>query len=100
MEPGVDAIAAALVEDLAALGDVHGRKMFGGFGIFCDGVMFALVDPVGGCFLRIPDGGDDRYGARHARMPYGQIPDGLRDDGEALAALAAESLAAARAAKT
>ncbi len=34
---------AWLVERLAALGAVRARRMFGGWGIFLDGLMFALV---------------------------------------------------------
>ncbi len=30
-------------EIFASLGTVQARKMFGGYGLFCDGVMFALV---------------------------------------------------------
>jgi DNA transformation protein len=40
-----DRAAAALAEDLfAPLGRIEIRRMFGGAGIYCDGVFFAIVD--------------------------------------------------------
>ncbi len=41
-------IATRLVDDLASLGDVTTKKMFGGHGIFESGVMFILIDSEGG----------------------------------------------------
>jgi DNA transformation protein len=35
--------AAYAVELLGAAGRVAARKMFGGYGLYCDGVMFALI---------------------------------------------------------
>lgn len=90
--------AEELAEELRPLGDVSSRKMFGGYGIFADGVMFALVSSDGVAFLRIDDelraeleaGGS----AAHGKMPYMSVP-----AGEDLLPLAERSLAIARAAK-
>ncbi len=49
------AAAAAVVDDLVELGDLRGKKMFGGFGLFCEDTMFAIVDPAGIVFLRADD---------------------------------------------
>jgi len=32
-----------VVELLSSVGNVHARRMFGGYGIYCDGTMFALI---------------------------------------------------------
>ena len=37
------AFADYVLELLAPLGEVSARRMFGGYGIYCDGVMFALI---------------------------------------------------------
>ena len=47
-----EATARWAEEELAELGPVSARKMFGGFGVFLDGVMFAIVDPDGDLFYR------------------------------------------------
>jgi len=40
---GAHPFAEYVVELLAPLGRVAARRMFGGHGIYCDGVMFALI---------------------------------------------------------
>jgi DNA transformation protein len=93
------AVAEDLVEQLRPLGDVSNRKMFGGHGVFCDGVMFALINSDGDAFLRV----DDDFRAEleaagstsHGKMPYMSVP----TDDQALPALAGRSLEIARAAK-
>jgi len=67
--------ARGLVEDLAPLGRVTSKKMFGGFGIFEDGLMFALVDSEGSPFLRLDASNEERYEDRYGRMPYGRSPE-------------------------
>jgi DNA transformation protein len=101
--PAGDAAAAALVADLSPLGEISARPMFGGHGVFGDGVMFALVDSTGGCFLRVgPEtvAGYDAAGAQaHGRMPYRRIPDRIRRDPDDLLAWARAAQGIARAAK-
>ena len=96
------AAAAALVAELGAMGDVRSRKMFGGHGVFCDGVMFALVDSEGGCFLRASEATAadfERAGSGpHGKMPYWRIPAGVRADPAALDEWASRALGIARAA--
>ena len=92
-------VAEAMVDGFAALGDVSSKKMFGGFGIFADGVMFALVDPGGGAFVKIPPGEEERFAERHGRMPYGLVPEAVLSDPVELESWGRISLAAARAAK-
>ena len=49
------AIVEQLLRDLAPLGDVSSRKMFGGYGIFEGSTMFALVNSQGELFLKADD---------------------------------------------
>jgi DNA transformation protein len=91
--------ARGLVEDLAPLGEVTSKKMFGGFGIFEDGLMFALVDSGGSAFLRLGASNEDRYQDRHGKMPYGLVPAEVLADDQRLLTWANEALQAARAAK-
>lgn len=80
--------AASLQEDLEPWGDITSKGMFGGYGLFKDGVMFAIVDPGGQCFLRGDDASAEEFESsdseRHGRMPYWTIPASVRDDGARL----------------
>ncbi len=42
------------VKELASVGEITSRKMFGGYGIFESGAMFALVNSDGGLHLSSP----------------------------------------------
>lgn len=78
------AAAEALVIDLQPLGAVTAKKMFGGHGVFREGVMFAIVDAEGRCFLkadaRMAERYDEAGAGKHGRMPYREIPATVRDD--------------------
>jgi DNA transformation protein len=41
------AVSKAVIQTLATLGNITAKKMFGGYGIFESGVMFALIDSSG-----------------------------------------------------
>jgi DNA transformation protein len=99
-------------ELFAAFGPVTVRRMFGGAGIFADGVMFALVADET-IYLKaddrtVPDFEREKsapfsYGARAGRrvvMSYWRLPDRLYDDPDELAAWARSALAAAHRAAT
>lgn len=70
--------AEALVGRLESLGGITSRKMFGGYGVFAEGVMFAIVDTKGTPFLRVDDASQGKFeslGAEpHPKMPYLSIP--------------------------
>ena len=78
------AAAAEIVDDLAVLGDVRSKKRFGGFGVFCEDTMFAIVDPSGRVFMRADDTIatelEEGGGERHGRMPYWSVGDSIRGD--------------------
>lgn len=95
-----EAMAATLVDELAPLGDVTRRSMFGGHGIFADGVMFGLVDSDGTPFLREAAASPPDGSVRHGRMPYWSVPEELIDAPDQLRELAGRSLDAARAARS
>ena len=88
---------------MAVLGNVTSRKMFGGYGVYADGVMFALIDPDGGLFLRADESTQVRYveagSAKHSGMPYWGVPTDALSDADALLALAREALGVAVASK-
>ena len=95
--------AEALVDALGSLGHVTSRKMFGGFGVFCEDTMFALIDPSGATFLRADDTTAESFetagSSRHARMPYWQIPASVLSDDNELLEWARSALEVAQAAK-
>lgn len=96
-------MAERLLDELVTLGDVTAKKMFGGYGIFEDGVMFALIDSSGNVFLRADETTSDRFAAEgsesHGRMPYWRIPDQVQADADSLVEWAQQARDVARAAK-
>jgi DNA transformation protein len=99
---GIEA-AARLEQQLEPLG-IQARSMFGGHGLFKDDVMFAIVDSEGRLYLRADGSTASAFEAagstQHARMPYWEVPEPIREDPEQLrewAATAAEVAARSRA---
>lgn len=98
---GIEA-AAALEDTLAPLG-VTSMAMFGGHGLYKDEVMFAIVDSEGRLYLRADGSTAMAFEAagstQHARMPYWEVPEPIREDADQLrewAATAAEVAARGR----
>jgi len=72
-----------IVELLAPLGEVSGKSMFGGYGLFHDGTMFALISGTG-LFFKV-DGsnrtGYEKAGSKQYKpMPYYQVPPEVLQD--------------------
>lgn len=99
-----------LLDLLADLGPVHARAMFGGYGIYCGGIMFGLVaDDM--LYLKVDDGNRDAYEARglppfvydkqgkKMAMSYYQPPEEAFDDAGELCRWAEAALAAAHRAR-
>lgn len=82
------AAAAEATERLGELGDVTSKKMFGGYGVFIDAKMFALIDSSGALYFKCDETNEDRYqevGAeKHGRMPYREVPQDVWDDDDEL----------------
>jgi DNA transformation protein len=95
--------AERLQVGLTRLGDISTRKMFGGYGVFEAGTMFALVDSQGGVFFKVDDTNVERYeeagSTKHGRMPYYRVPDAVLDDEPALQEWAQSSIMVSRNAK-
>jgi DNA transformation protein len=85
------------------------RRMFGGAGIYADGVMFALLSSGGTIYLKADEANEPDFvrenlppfapvmkNGKHAVMPYRQMPDRLYDDPDELAQWAERALAAAQ----
>ena len=92
----------------SAFGPVDVRRMFGGAGLFADGVMFALLVR-GVIYLKTDEHNVSdyereglepfTYATQHGRrgvMSYRRMPDRLYDDPDELATWARAALAAAR----
>ena len=97
-----------VLEQLAGLGRVRARRMFGGVGLYCDEVFFALIadDTL---YFKVDATTRDEYLAQGLRpfrpfpdkpeysMSYHQAPADALDDAEALVAWARKALEVARA---
>jgi len=103
-----DEFLELLRDQLSGLGSIRIRRMFGGAGVYCDGVMFALVsddtlylkaDDVNRSDFEARSLAPFRYATRNGRttiMSYWRAPDDLLDDTDELATWARAALAAAR----
>jgi DNA transformation protein and related proteins len=95
-----------VVESLRPLGPVSARRMFGGHGIFMDGLMFGLIAD-GQLYLKVDEGNRAAYEAeglppfayagkgRRVEMSYREAPSAGFDDPEILCQWAREAYAAA-----
>jgi DNA transformation protein len=100
--------AELLRDELAPLGHLAMRRMFGKTGVFCDGLMFAMVadDTL---YFRVDDLNRARFaeaaafpplnyekGGRSIDLSFWRAPERLLDEPDELVAWAREALAAAR----
>ena len=100
--------ATFLAEQLAPLGHLTLRRMFGKTGVFCNGLMFAMVT-ADTLYLRVDDGNRDLFheaaaepplnyakGGRDIDLAFWRLPDRLLDEPDEFLAWARAALAAAR----
>ena len=77
--------------------------MFGGYGIFESGVMFALVNSHGDPFLKADETNRSRFekvkAKQHGKMPYFQVPPAVLKDKKVLTEWARASIEVAHANK-
>jgi DNA transformation protein len=61
-----------VLEQLAGVGRVTSRRMFGGVGLYCDDVFFALISGEDALYFKVDDSNRADYVARGARqfMPF------------------------------
>jgi DNA transformation protein len=100
-----------IVDLFAAFGRVSVRRMFGGFGIYADGVMFALAaddviylkaDEESAAAFRQEGASPFSYATKHGPhtiLSYWRLPDRLYDDPDELAGWARTALGVARRAR-
>lgn len=105
---GRDALAETLLELLAPLGPVQIRRMFGGSGVFLDGLMFGLVADDILYFKADAETAPDyeaeglepfRYARSDGRvtvMSYWQAPERLLDEPDEIVAWARKAVGTAR----
>jgi DNA transformation protein and related proteins len=99
--------AEFLREQLAPLGRLTLRRMFGKTGLFCDGVMFAMISD-DSLYFRVDDGNREVFAEAAATPPlnyakrgvridlaFWRAPDRLLDDADELVAWSRHALAAA-----
>jgi DNA transformation protein len=102
-----DSFAEFLREQLAPLGGITMRRMFGKTGVFCDGVMFGMVTE-NTLYLRVDDENKETFKEAEAYPPlnyakgggtidlsFWRIPERLFDEPEEFVAWARAALAAA-----
>lgn len=100
-----DSFSEFLREQLAPLGGIAMRRMFGKTGVFCEGLMLGLLSD-DALYLRVDDGNRALFGEAAAlgyerkgvpmELPYWRVPDRLYDDPGELGVWARAALAAAR----
>lgn len=95
-----------VLEQLAALGQVSTRRMFGGVGLYCRDVFFGLIDD-DTLFFKTDASNAAEYQARHmprfmppsnrpvSPMGYHQVPADVIEDDESLVSWAQKSVAVA-----
>lgn len=96
------------IDQLAGWGEVSARRMFGGAGVYCDGVMFGLIaDDV--AYLKVDDSNREDFVKAGSSafnpypektetyvMSYYEIPADVLEDAELLGKWAERALAVAR----
>ncbi len=100
LTPEATEAAELLVRRLSTLGEVTSRKMFGGYGIFESGSMFALITSTGVAHLKVDDTNLERFeqagSEKFGRMPYFEIPESVLGNTRSLRKWASESIAIAK----
>lgn len=93
-----------VMERLEPLGAVTGRRMFGGYGIWEDGAMFALIDRESTLYFKADDRTRSRYtaagGTQFMTMPYWSVPVDVLEDDDVLATWAHDAIAVGHATAT
>lgn len=84
MAKGKDDYTDYIVDKLSGLGDVRSRAMFGGYGIFHDGLMFAVIsDDV--LYFKVDESNREMYEkAGSSKFPHGisywEVPTEIFED--------------------
>jgi DNA transformation protein len=95
-----------VVEQMESMGEIHARAMFGGHGLYCDGVFFALISR-GAVFLKVDDVNRPAFEALRQKpfrpwddkpdtMQYYEAPAEMFEDGDILKEFVGGAVAAGR----
>ena len=84
MQKAKDDYVDYVVGKLSGLGEVHSRAMFGGYGIFYEGLMFALISD-GVLYLKVDNSNREMYEkAGSSKFPHGisywEVPTDVFED--------------------
>ncbi len=94
------AFVETVLKTLAPLGEVRPKRMFGGYGLFLDDTMFALITRGEELFLKADEVNRDDFLARgagsHGKMPYYAAPPEAVGDWSAMEPWARGAVAAAQ----
>ena len=84
----------AILAKLETLGDITSKSMFGGFGIFYAGSMFALITSDAELFFKADESNIHLYddAKQHFKMPYYSVPDSVLKNDELLHEWATQSI--------
>lgn len=89
--------AELLMEKLVVIPEISHKKMFGGYGIFCEGKMFGLVNSKGQAYFKANDSNKVQFencdSHQHSKMPYFSVPDEILMDQDKLVEWAKSSIA-------
>ena len=92
-----DGYIVYVMDLLETLGTVTGRRMFGGYGIWEDGDMFALLDRESTLYFKVDDDTRARYADagsdQFMSMPYWSVPAQVLEDADQVHAWAREAIA-------
>jgi DNA transformation protein len=100
--------ASYILDQLSESGEVSSRKMFGGVGVYIDGVFCAIVASTDVFYLRVGPANIDDFiqedmqkfpGGKGKGMPYYEVPEHVVEDKSELSTWASKAKAAALQAK-
>ena len=95
-----DTFRDLVLEKLEPIGDIQVRAMFGGFGVFESGAMFALMAG-SGLFFKVDESNRSTYeeagSVQYGRMPYFRVPESVLEDSDTLQDWARASMTVSRA---
>lgn len=85
--------AAYILDQLSGAGVITNRKMFGGVGVYIDGIFCAIISSSNTFYLRVGPNNIEDYkqagmqkfpGGKGAGMPYYEVPEDVVEDSSTL----------------
>lgn len=89
-----------VMELLSPAGDISSRAMFGGYGVFEGGLMFALVSKEPSLYFKADETNvsffEEAKSKRYKPMPYYEVPADILEDSDKLSVWAKKSIEVAK----